>query len=203
IALAQWELSAGNKDRAEQLLYECPASLRGWEWDYLMRRLRYGALPPLRHPGEVAGVAFRPDGRSLATAGADGTVRVWDVVNAKELRAYQGLKTSKVSNDLGSFSSLAYNPEGRLLAAVRQDETIIVCDATTGARLHTLTPPFGAASAMAFSPNARRLVAIGTDGTAKVWDTTTGQELASYALPARGAQAVAICRDALYVAWGS
>src|SRR5204863_7935713 len=38
IALAERELSANNWDRAEELLDECPAHLRGWEWYYLKRR---------------------------------------------------------------------------------------------------------------------------------------------------------------------
>src|SRR5207248_7976875 len=38
IALAERELSANNWGRAEELLDECPAHLRGWEWNYLKRR---------------------------------------------------------------------------------------------------------------------------------------------------------------------
>ena len=40
IALAEREIEAGNVGRAEELLEECPAELRGWEWHYLKRRCR-------------------------------------------------------------------------------------------------------------------------------------------------------------------
>src|SRR5439155_22109482 len=40
IALAERELTAKNPGRAEELLDECPALLRGWEWDYFKRLCR-------------------------------------------------------------------------------------------------------------------------------------------------------------------
>ena len=45
IALAEREWAANNLSRMEELLDECPADLRGWEWHYL-KRLRYSTLPP-------------------------------------------------------------------------------------------------------------------------------------------------------------
>src|SRR5207245_1387076 len=61
IALAEREWSANNMDRVEQLLEECPADLRGWEWHYL-KRLQHQTLQPLRHDSIVFGVAYSPTG---------------------------------------------------------------------------------------------------------------------------------------------
>src|SRR5262249_43998177 len=62
IALAEREWSANNLGRMQQLLEECPADLRGWEWRYL-KRLPYRTLPPLRHQSAVCGVTFSSDGQ--------------------------------------------------------------------------------------------------------------------------------------------
>ena len=66
----------------------CPEDLRGWEWHYL-KRLRYGALPPLRHESAVFSVAFSPDGQYLATATRDGFVRLCRATSGQELRKWQ------------------------------------------------------------------------------------------------------------------
>src|SRR5262249_33144198 len=78
-AVAERELSL-NQDigLAGKLLEKCPEHLRGWEWHYLMRR-RDGPRPPLTgHQGGLWTAAFSPDGRHIATASIDGTIKVWE-----------------------------------------------------------------------------------------------------------------------------
>src|SRR5439155_20857330 len=94
IALAERELEANNIGRTEELLTECPADLRGWEWHYLKRRVREQPRVLRATKDWVLDVAVSPDGRYLATASLgflfQGEVKLWDVATGKEVQRLQG-----------------------------------------------------------------------------------------------------------------
>jgi len=70
-------------------------------------------------------VAFSPDGEHLASASADITVRLWDVVTGAPLHALQG------HSDV--IETVAFSPDGKRLASASDDKTIRFWDAATGA----------------------------------------------------------------------
>jgi len=68
----------------------------------------------------VAGVAFSPDGTLLATAGDDGTLRLWNPVTGQAV----GAPLPAGTGPGGSVSGVAFSPDGKLLASADADGTV-------------------------------------------------------------------------------
>lgn len=81
------------------------------------------------HTAPLWSVAFSRDGRYLATASEDTTVRIWEVSTGQELLVLQG-HTMDVR-------SAVFSPDGRYVASGGSDAQLIVWDAATGAVIST------------------------------------------------------------------
>jgi WD40 repeat protein/serine/threonine protein kinase len=134
-------------------------------WDPSSGRER---TPPMRHPATVSAVAYRPDGRVLATGCFDDRdgLRLWD--------AGTGRLVVRLPGHSHRVRSLAFSPDGRILASAGADRTIRLWEATTGAALSVLSGHADVVRAVAFAPDGRTLASASNDRTVRIWDVGRG-----------------------------
>ena len=112
-------------------------------------------------------LVFSPDGKLLATADMDKTVRIWDAQTRELKRTFTGYDYT---------SSVAFSPDGKLVAAGFHSADILVWDVETGERKQALEgAAFGEIRALAYTHDGSTLVSAGHDPTIKLWDAQTGK----------------------------
>jgi WD40 repeat protein len=154
-------------------------------------------------PGVMQAVAVSHDGRLLAGAGADGTVRLWRLGpdRPRPLGA-------PLTGHAGTLFALAFSPDGRTLASAGTDGSVRLWDTTgTGRPLgEPLRGPGGTVYALAFSPDGRTLVAGCSDGLIWRWGTADRDHPVPVAPPLSGfggaVQSVAFRADGRVLAAG-
>lgn len=147
---------------------------------------------------QVFGVTYSPDGRRVASSGADGTVRVWTMRGSDTFAG----RPRVLRGHTGYVWSPVFSADGRYLAACGVDGLVTVWDLITDMPPIVLRGHGGVVSAVAFSPNGRLVAGAGDDGTVRVWDRTSGNSQPVRALPLGGgsAQAVAFSPDGVHLA---
>ncbi|EXL65105.1 hypothetical protein FOPG_18657 [Fusarium oxysporum f. sp. conglutinans race 2 54008] len=118
------------------------------------------------HSDSIWSVTFSTDGQRLASASADGTVKIWDATTGN------CETTLEVHTDW--LGSAAFLPDGQCLAWGSNDGIFKIWDVTTRRCEATLKCLGDRIRSVAFSPNCYLLASVSDDGTVKIWDVTTG-----------------------------
>jgi WD40 repeat protein len=121
------------------------------------------ALPPLEgHTRTVTAVAFSPDGALLASAGRDGTIRLWAMP--------EGRLQAVLTDPEGAVFRLAFSPEGGLLAAGTETGAVRLWELPGGRLRASRSEHRGVIGALAFSPDGRLLAAADEAGAIRLYE---------------------------------
>jgi WD40 repeat protein len=117
--------------------------------------------------GQIAWSSFSPDGRHLAIASWDGTVKVSPV-------PFSGHTVSLTENTKG-VPDVEWSPDGRYLVSASLDHTVRVFNARTLQELRVIAQPDAIVGAV-FTPDSRDVISYDTGNNAWLWDACTDCE---------------------------
>ena len=142
----------------------------------------------------VYAVAFAPDGRHIAAAGVDRTVRIFELATGTLVRT--------CDTQSNKIYQVAFTRDSKQVLS-SGDNVIHVWDVATGKEARRFEGHKDLVPGMALSPDGRRLVTGGDDRTVRLWDVASGKELHQFKGHTDRVTCVAFAADGRRVASGS
>jgi eukaryotic-like serine/threonine-protein kinase len=199
IALARDHIGRGSVDQALEVLAQCPAEYRHWEWGHLLYlchqdycSLQLYPPPDLPTSPGITSLRFDPERRWLVTTHSNGNCKVLELHN-EQVRIVLGDGTNRIL-------ATAFSPDGGQMALGLATGEVRILDTTTwqgllgfarhavGVRRLAYCPPFATAEVGSREPVPLPLATADAEGSIVVSDARTGRELLSIK---RGKDAIA------------
>ena len=144
------------------------------------------------HEDVVASVCFRPDGKQLASASFDKTVRIWDLASHKTVRTLTG------HSDF--VYAVAWSRDGKLLASASKDRTVKLIETATGKSRFTFSGMSQDVLTVAFSGDGKYVISSGYEKGLYWWNVATGERTRLQRGHANAVHEIAVSRDGKLVA---
>ncbi len=157
--------------------------------DYKNRLLTF------RHGGQIDGVAFSPDGKTLLTGSSVGTARLWSIDTGQPI--------GQSFRDGSPIRAVAFSPDGKTVLTGSSTGTAQLWSVDTGQSVGRPFENERQVWAVAFSPDGKTVLTGSDDATARLWSVDTGQPVGQPFRHGGSIRAVAFSPDGKTVLTGS
>lgn len=121
-----------------------------------------------------AGIAwdakFAPNGRLIAPACEDASIRLLDTSDKKNIK-----EINQLMGHNGAVRSVAFSPDGSKILSGGADYDVCLWDLANGKEIRRMIGHQGAVTGVAFSPDGNSALSGGVDKTVRLWDVATGE----------------------------
>jgi WD40 repeat protein len=148
--------------RLKALISLLPPRLRVANFSAEVRRLE-------GHTAEVLDLAFSPRGPQAVSCGADRTLRLWDLVEGKQLRVFNG--------HIGTVYAVAFAPDGQTIFSCAEDRTLRRWRVDSAKEIRRYVGQTDFLQSVAVSTDGKLLAAGGQDKMVRLWDIDSGKQL--------------------------
>src|SRR5262249_31045798 len=114
------------------------------------------------HDSPISALAFSADGKWLASASYDRTVKLFDATTGELLH--------NLPHPGNQVECVAISPDGRRLASGGEDKTVRIWDTTTGGAILVLRAHTDGCECLPSSPPGPRLASASFDKTIRIWN---------------------------------
>ena len=116
------------------------------------------------HNETISQIEYSPDGRFIASASWDKTIKLWDATSGELVNTLQGHKDG--------VNSIAFSPDGRTIVSASEDKTLKIWDITDTRTIKTLLGHTDSIKSVAISPDGKLIASAGYDNQIKIWHSS-------------------------------